>query len=221
MADGMSMGGAAAAGKTEEPSPCLAIDNLEEALYTFYMSALIKSDDVEGDMPKIIPELREKLLLCARKRLAEDESHDFSTRQLASDCGIAAGTVFNYFPTKESLLATIMLEDWRVSLERMRDVAEHARTLETGLTELERSLRAFSRPFLPVWRRYDRLKPLPEYHSKLIRQLCGPLEALLRKFEIRCGETELVVLAELLLASSQREEGTIGKLIPIMEKIVM
>ena len=58
-------------------------------------------------MPKIIPELRDKLLLAARKRLVQDESHDFSTRQLAADCGIAAGTVFNYFPTKESLLACI------------------------------------------------------------------------------------------------------------------
>lgn len=171
-------------------------------------------------MPKIILELREKLLLCARKRLTEDESHDFSTRQLAADCGIAAGTVFNYFPTKESLLACIMLEDWQVCLKRMGDAAEHAPTLRAGLTELESLLRAFSKPFLSVWRSYDHRAPLPEYHRMLIRQLCGPLETLLQKSRIRCGETELVVLAELLLAASQREEGTIEKLIPIMEKII-
>ncbi len=172
-------------------------------------------------MPKIIPELREKLVLCARKRLTEDESHDFSTRQLAADCGIAAGTVFNYFPTKESLLACIMLEDWQISLGRMLDAAEHAETLESGLFKQESLLREFSRPFLPVWRSYDRRAPLPEYHQTLIHQLCGPLEVLLQKKGSRCGETELIVLAELLLASSQREEGTIGKLIPIMKKIMM
>lgn len=172
-------------------------------------------------MPKIIPELREKLLLAARKRLTEDESHDFSTRQLAADCGIAAGTVFNYFPTKESLLACIMLEDWQLSLERMLDAAECAQTPEQGLWELEVLLREYSRPFLPVWRGYDRRAPRPEYHKVLIRQLCQPLDLLLRRTGSACGETELVVLAELLLAASQREEDTMEKLIPIMKKIIM
>ena len=185
------------------------------------MSALISPDTEVRDMPKIIPELRGKLLLAARKRLVQDESHDFSTRQLAADCGIAAGTVFNYFPTKESLLACIMLEDWRLCLDRMLNVPEHTETLEQGLLELEALLRAFSEPFLPVWRNYDHRAPLPEYHKVLISQLSQPLEALLQKTGIRPGETELSVLAELLLAASQREEGTIEKLIPIMKKIVM
>lgn len=172
-------------------------------------------------MPKIIPELREKLLLAARKRLMEDENHDFSTRQVAADCGVAAGTVFNYFPTKEALLASIMLEDWQDSLKRMLAAAERAPGLESGLLELEALLRAFSKSFLPIWRGYDHRVPLPEYHRVLIRQLCRPLEALLQRTGNCCGETELVVLAELLLAASQREQDTIDKLIPIMIKIII
>ena len=106
-------------------------------------------------------------------------------------------------------------------LERMLNVPEHTETLEQGLMELEALLRAFSEPFLPVWRNYDHRAPLPEYHKVLISQLSQPLEALLQKTGICPRETELSVLAELLLAASQREEGTIEKLIPIMKKIVM
>ena len=147
------------------------------------------------------------------------QSNDFVFINIGT--GIAAGTVFNYFPTKESLLACIMLEDWRLCLDRMLNVPEHTETLEQGLLELEALLRAFSEPFLPVWRNYDHRAPLPEYHKVLISQLSQPLEALLQKAGIRPGETDLSVLAELLLAASQREEGTIEKLIPIMKKIVM
>ena len=171
-------------------------------------------------MPKIIPELREKLLFAARKRLLEDEAHDFSTRQLAADCGVAAGTVYNYFPTKEALMAAVMLEDWQISLNRMEKAAERAESISKGLSELEALLRAFSKPYLPVWHSYNHPAPLPEYHTVLIRQLSRILDLLLQRQEKRCTETERTVLAELLLAASLRVEGTVERLIPVMEKII-
>ena len=171
-------------------------------------------------MPKIIPELREKLLFAARKRLLEDEAHDFSTRQLAADCGVAAGTVYNYFPTKEALMAAVMLEDWQISLTRMEKAAERAESISKGFSELETLLRAFSKPYLPVWRTYNHPAPLPEYHTVLIRQLSRILDLLLQRTDKRCTETERTVLAELLLAASLRAEGTVERLIPVIEKII-
>ena len=171
-------------------------------------------------MPKIIPELREKLILAARKRLLEDESHDFSTRQLAAECGVAAGTVFNYFPTKEALLASVILEDWQDCLARMTASAEAAESVAGGFQRLEALLRDFSQPFLPVWRGYDHRAPLPEYHAVLIRQLSTVVERMLVKTGKSCSETERQVLSELLLAASQREADTIVRLLPVIEKII-
>ena len=171
-------------------------------------------------MPKIIPELREKILSCARTRIIADESHDFSTRQLASDCGVAVGTIFNYFSSKEEILACIMLEDWTVCLKEMTAEAERAESTRQGLCRMEEKLRAFSEPFLAVWRGYGSRAPVPRYHALLIRQISEPLAVLLRKTQRTCGETELKVLAEMLLACSQREAGLIHQLIPVMEKLL-
>ena len=170
-------------------------------------------------MPKIIPELREKMLSCARAHLMEDDGHDFSTRQLASECGIAAGTVYNYFSTKEEILACIMLEDWKVCLKKMQEEAEHTEDIRCGFAMIEQQLRAFSAPFLVIWQRYDRV-PIPKYHALLIRQIEQPLKILLERTHRTCGETERAVLSEMLLSCSQREEGLIEKLIPVMEKLL-
>ncbi len=171
-------------------------------------------------MPKIIPELREKILFFARRHILEDEQHDFSTRQLAADCGIAAGTLFNYFSTKEELLAAVMLEDWIACLREMNEISRQAADLSGGLKAMEAALRGFSAPYLPVWRGYDRRAPIGEYHGRLLQQLLVPLGNLLQRFGKACNETELLVLTEMLLAASQREEGTIDRLLPVMEKLL-
>lgn len=171
-------------------------------------------------MPKVIPELKERILLCARTHLFEEGSRDFSTRQLASECGIAAGTVYNYFSTKEEILACIMLEDWTACLKDMRREAEQTKTIQRGFAMIEQKLRAFSAPFLLIWQAYERRAPIQKYHALLIRQIEEPLKIVLQKTHRTCGETELSVLSELLLSCSQREEGLIEQLIPVMEKLL-
>ena len=171
-------------------------------------------------MPKIIPELREKILRAARARITEDESHDFSTRQLAADCGVASGTLFNYFSSKEELMACVMLEDWQKCLSRLSAAAEDAGTVSQGLREMEAALRDFSRPFRAVWRRYDRHAPIGQHHAQLIGQMSGPVGRLASRFGHAADETELLVVTEMLLAASQREEGLIDRLIPVVEQII-
>ena len=53
---------------------------------------------------------RQRILDVARKLFADKGFHATSTRDLASAAALAAGTVFNYFPTKEDLAMTLMAE---------------------------------------------------------------------------------------------------------------
>ena len=62
-------------------------------------------------MPKLIPDLRKSFIDAARNRIMSAEDHDITIRQVASDCGTAVGTVYNYFPSKEYLMAAVMLDD--------------------------------------------------------------------------------------------------------------
>lgn len=64
-------------------------------------------------MPKKINALREKLLMCAREILVGRGYSELTIRAIATECGVVPGTIYNYFPSKEKLVESVMLEDWR------------------------------------------------------------------------------------------------------------
>lgn len=64
-------------------------------------------------MPKVIENLRENILLEAKNILLTKNFKDLSIREIAKSCNIGTGTFYNYFSTKEELVAEIFREDWK------------------------------------------------------------------------------------------------------------
>ena len=60
--------------------------------------------------------LRESLLDSARKIALKEGVDAINIRRLASDAGIATGTVYNYFLSKEDVLLALTEEYWRKAL---------------------------------------------------------------------------------------------------------
>ncbi|HVS40297.1 MAG TPA: TetR/AcrR family transcriptional regulator [Gemmataceae bacterium] len=66
---------------------------------------------------------RRRILDAARRLFGRDGFDGAATRDLAREAGIAAGTLFNYFPTKEAVAMSLTaeaLDEARVSYERKR-----------------------------------------------------------------------------------------------------
>ena len=63
-------------------------------------------------MPKIIPNIRSRILQSARRQLAEGGYPSLSLRGVAKDCGIALGTTYHYFQNKQDLAIEVLREDW-------------------------------------------------------------------------------------------------------------
>lgn len=61
-------------------------------------------------MPKKINALREKLLMCAREILVGRGYSELTIRAIATECGVVPGTIYNYFPSKEKLVESVMLD---------------------------------------------------------------------------------------------------------------
>jgi AcrR family transcriptional regulator len=55
-------------------------------------------------------ETRREILVAARNLFNNNGFEQTSTREIAARAGIAAGTLFNYFPTKETLAMTLIAE---------------------------------------------------------------------------------------------------------------
>lgn len=71
-------------------------------------------------MPKIIENVREQLLTEAKKQILERGYAETTIRSVASACGLGIGTVYNYFKSKEMLIASFLYEDWKKYLYDMQ-----------------------------------------------------------------------------------------------------
>ena len=70
-------------------------------------------------MPKIIENVRGQLLAEARRQVAQHGYADTTIHSVAGACGLGVGTVYNYFKSKEMLIATFVYEEWVKYLEEM------------------------------------------------------------------------------------------------------
>lgn len=160
-------------------------------------------------MPKIIANVREKILDYTRKALLAGDMQSLTVGNIAAHCGIASGTVFNYFPSKEVIFATVMLEDWQQALTQMRAECEQAETVFAGLDAVYRGISQFCGRYAAAWHGYRmdfRFRAdWRERHNQLRSQLCGVLQPLLRRFAPGREERFSAFLAENLLLYAQDE----------------
>jgi AcrR family transcriptional regulator len=61
-------------------------------------------------MKKQIEDKKAALLKAALKLFTERGFHGTSTAQISKEAGVATGTLFNYFPTKEDLINGLYFE---------------------------------------------------------------------------------------------------------------
>jgi AcrR family transcriptional regulator len=67
-----------------------------------------------GDnMPKVIENLKETIILETKNILLTKGFKDLSIREIAKSCNIGTGTFYNYFSTKDQLVAEIFRGDWK------------------------------------------------------------------------------------------------------------
>lgn len=56
---------------------------------------------------------KEKLLECAKKIALENSLEAISMRELAKQCNISVGAVYNYFPSKSGLMIAVVDDFWQ------------------------------------------------------------------------------------------------------------
>ena len=95
-------------------------------------------------MPKIIEDVKKRILKTSKKRLLIDGYSRLAIRDIAADCDIAVGTVYNYFKSKDMLVGAVMVEDWRRAVERMSGDCRDVKSLNDGLRAIYDGIVDFS-----------------------------------------------------------------------------
>ena len=175
-------------------------------------------------MPKLIQNLRERLLESAKSILLRQGYDRLTIRAVAGACGVAVGTVYNYFPSKEVLVASVMLEDWQTALARMREGAAKASCAVEGLHSVFQAIATFARLYAGVWSQYasrvNATELLRSRHHLIIGQLGEIIRPLLARFGCLFHPSLTGFLAETLLSASLDAESRFEELTPVLTKLL-
>lgn len=148
-------------------------------------------------MPKVLENLQERILACARVLLLEQGIDGLNIRAVASACGVAVGMVYNYYGSKDQLIASIMLQDW---LQNMREaVGEvNAASPSQGMRAICRGIDRFAGRYRLLWLHSVQTRDR-SYHDKLVAQLSDLVQVLIARFDLTQEEAAAEFAAENLL----------------------
>ena len=166
-------------------------------------------------MPKIIENVREQLLAEAKKQISERGYASTTIRSVAGSLGLAVGTVYNYFESKEMLIGNFVYEDWKKHLAYMQSIqSDNPYVLISGIYG---SLRAFEADNAKLFADADAAKRISVGSSDRHKMLRGQISALVKP--VCRTDMEADFIAEALISWSV--EGTdFDTLYPILEKII-
>ena len=155
-------------------------------------------------MPKKINALREKLLMCAREILVGRGYSELTIRAIATECGVVPGTIYNYFPSKEKLVESVMLEDWRARRAMLDVKMQEAGSALEAIRVLAEALDSF----------------VQTYHKQLVTQMCGMLQPIMEKYDCMFHPVLPQFLAEALLVLAADEDKHFESVEPILRKLL-
>ncbi|MBQ9580711.1 MAG: TetR/AcrR family transcriptional regulator [Lachnospiraceae bacterium] len=139
-------------------------------------------------MPKVIENLREKILEEAKKEIAEIGYEGMTIRGIAKELGIGVGTLYNHFENKEAVVGAYMVEEWHKTYavidENVRNVKHPLDKCEVMYKEIEIFVRDHRKLFYDKEAKKTFASSYLTRHGMLVRLLHGYLEKSCEEYAI-------------------------------------
>ena len=94
-------------------------------------------------MPKIFKEAKENILVTSRRLLEEKGFNGFTMRDVAKATGYGVGTIYNYFPNKLSILASLVLGEWQEDAKKLETKLKLSRTFRDSIEAIYEEIVSF------------------------------------------------------------------------------
>ena len=170
-------------------------------------------------MAKIIENLYENIQTVGKKMLLEEGYNQMTLRLVASKCNIATGTIYNYFKSKDVLVATIMFKDWQELIDKTSPKLEKSEKAIDGLELIFNMIKDYTAIYQKAWIDYGgSLIGLKDRHSILIKQISDMINLVFNRFKIDVSSTNFI--SEVLLYSAIREDVSFIDIRPFILKIM-
>lgn len=84
-------------------------------------------------MLKLTDNLKDKIITATQRQLKSSGYAGTTIRSIAKECGIAVGTVYNYFPDKDTLIFASLMGGWLTTLASMKQQCEASENVVQGM----------------------------------------------------------------------------------------
>lgn len=102
-------------------------------------------------MPKILPNIKETIVIEARKMLISSGYGNLNMRFIAKQCGIGVGTLYNYFSDKNELVMEIFNDDWNKTIKAVKALETRNTSLKFKINEIYINIKKFLDNYLEVF----------------------------------------------------------------------
>ncbi|MCI7806016.1 MAG: TetR/AcrR family transcriptional regulator [Spirochaetales bacterium] len=146
-------------------------------------------------MPKIIENLRQRLMDEAFEEIKRDGYAAMTIRSVAKAVGVGTGTIYNYFSSKEALVASFMLEEWNGAMKRVKERAGMSEKLSDVLAAVYGEIRGFLGKFSAVVSDEEATKTFRNAIGSYHKILRGQIAGVIRRFVSDDFEAEFIAEA--------------------------
>ncbi len=174
-------------------------------------------------MPKILVNIRRRLLDEAKAQLQKNGYGGTTMRSVAAACDVSVGTLYNYFTTKDMLIAQFMLDDWQEALERMKVSASQTSDASEILKCIHKELMNYSQQHRTLFDDPSAAKAfhavLNDKHQLLVAQIADIIKPYCEAAEYEDADYASKFIAEIVLSHGVAREDY-AKLSPILNRLL-
>lgn len=120
-------------------------------------------------MSRVIENPQQLILSKAKEILYNEGYIKLSMRNLSKACGIALGTIYNYYPSKKELYVEMMTDYWHEFFLKIESVVNLDCTFFYKLNKIFNELSVFIKTFKEVWLKPE-LYNSPDYVESGVEQ---------------------------------------------------
>ena len=166
-------------------------------------------------MPKIIANVKDQIISEAKRQINQNGYESTTIRSVAQGCNIAVGTVYNYFKSKDMLIASFVLQDWLLCVDSINKYPKENK--RDFLSYIYESLLLFAGKYDPLFKDKAAAKVFTQSFSDRHRQMRDRLSEMIMPIAPERFTAEFVAEALLCWTMAGKSFDDIYELLP--EKI--
>lgn len=160
------------------------------------MAVMIKSRGGSA-LSRIIENLKDKLLDEACLQIDKNGYSAMTMQSISKACGVAVGTVYNYYASKDEILEAYFFRKWDKCVERIYIVSRYSQTYDAVIHCIYDQIHLFKKEHAFLFQEENVVRVIESVMYRFQGLLCRQLAQPLRKF---CeSDIDAEIIAEALM----------------------